>query len=435
MTNLPLRAAAFRAEITPPTGYPLCAGWYPPADGVADRLSANGLLLLPEGQLPIVLCTLDWAELSNGEYDLWRERLALAAGTLRERVAVHCTHCHDAPWPDRDAQGILDRERHPDVIMQQPWADVVIDGVCKTVAKAVPKAEAVTEVRAGRARVHEVASNRRVMGDDGKVRGVRWTRCRDASLRAAPEGQIDPFLKTISFHAGPRTLAALHYYAVHPTSHDGTGLVTCEFVGLARDRVARETGVPQIYFTECAGDITTGKYNDGEGDYRELFTRRIHGAMVAASRNATACAVPFVDWRVAPVILPPRDDQAPEALSEVIRAADSASKTRSRAALILAYRQRCEAARPIEITALHLGPGIVLVHTPGESFMEYQQFAQQLRSEAFVVVPSYGDCGPGYITLARSFEEGGYEPSDSFCSPASEHMMRDAIRLVVAPAV
>jgi hypothetical protein len=34
--------------------------------------------------------------------------------------------------------------------------------------------------------------------------------------------------------------------------------------------------------------------------------------------------------------------------------------------------------------------------------------------DACVVVPSYGNCRPGYVTLARSLEEGGYEPTDSF---------------------
>lgn len=432
-TPCPLRVAPFRADITPAIGSPLCAGWYPAATAIEDPLSANGVVLVPEGQQPIVLCALDWAELSNAEYDLWRDTLAAAAGTVRQRVAVHCTHCHDAPWPDRGAQGILDAAGRPGVIMDESSADRALKAVADAVREALPSAETVTEIRAGRARVREVASNRRVMGPDGKVKGVRWTRCRDAALRAEPEGQIDPFLKTVSFHHGDRTLAVLHYYAVHPTSHDATGRVTCEFVGLARDRMAARDGVRHIYFTECAGDVTNGKYNDGEGDYREAFTGRIHKAMDEAVRSAAPADVPFVEWRTEPVILPPREDQKAEELEAFIADPGNHVKRRSRAALILAYRRRCEEKRPIEMTALHLGPGLVIMHTPGESFMEYQQYAQQLRPDAQVMVPSYGDCGPGYITLARSFEEGGYEPTDSFCSGESEEIMRNAIRRLVAP--
>ena len=103
-----MKLATFASDITPPLGHPRCAGWYPPASEIADPLAALGVVLVPEGQAPIVLCALDWAELSNGDYDRWRGELATAVGTSADRVAVHCVHAHDTPWPDRDAQDILD---------------------------------------------------------------------------------------------------------------------------------------------------------------------------------------------------------------------------------------------------------------------------------------------------------------------------------------
>ncbi|MCY3791731.1 MAG: hypothetical protein OXH63_23390, partial [Gemmatimonadetes bacterium] len=103
-----LQLATFQSDVTPPLGHPLCAGWYPPAKGIADPLSALGVILVPDDQSPMVLCALDWAELSNGDYDRWRGELAQAVDTEAERVAVHCIHAHDTPWPDRDAQDILD---------------------------------------------------------------------------------------------------------------------------------------------------------------------------------------------------------------------------------------------------------------------------------------------------------------------------------------
>lgn len=41
----------------------------------------------------------------------------------------------------------------------------------------------------------------------------------DPALRALPEGQIDPWLKTISFWNGEEPLAALSVYACHPVSY------------------------------------------------------------------------------------------------------------------------------------------------------------------------------------------------------------------------
>jgi hypothetical protein len=102
-----MSVATFTADITPPVGHPLCAGWYGPAKGIADRLSAIGLVLTgPEK--PGVLCALDWAELSNRDHLHWRQALA-AAGTEPDRVAAQCIHAHDAPRPGRDAQDLRDK--------------------------------------------------------------------------------------------------------------------------------------------------------------------------------------------------------------------------------------------------------------------------------------------------------------------------------------
>ena len=233
-----VQLSTFQSDITPPIGHPLCAGWYPPARAIEDPLSAFGLILVPDGEAPVVLCALDWAELSNGAYDRWRRDVASAVNTEADRVAVHCIHAHDTPWPDRDAQDILDSHGFTDVIMTDDWAEDVRQEAAEAAGAALGRLQPCTDISIGQARVDRVASNRRVMGEDGKVRAVRWTKTPDPEVRAAPEGVIDPMLKTIGFWNDDTALAVLHYYAVHPTSKDGTGAVTPEFVGLARNRRA-----------------------------------------------------------------------------------------------------------------------------------------------------------------------------------------------------
>lgn len=424
-----LQLATFQSDVTPPLGHPLCAGWYPPAKGIADPLSALGLILVPDDQLPMVLCALDWAELSNGDYDRWRGELARAVGTEAERVAVHCIHAHDTPWPDRDAQDILDAHGCPNIIMVGDWAEKVRTQAAQAAGEALTKLQPCTDIAVGQAKVEKIASNRRVMGPDGKVAGVRWTQCRDPQVRDAPEGIIDPMLKTIGFYRGETPLALLHYYAVHPTSEDGTGLVTPEFVGLARNRRREESGVPHLYFTGCAGNVTAGKYNDGIADNRELFTERIHRAMLAAEQGSTRQPLERVRWTVEPVRLPPREDLAEENLLAQIASSASGAKVHSKAALMLTYLRRRE--RPILITCLHLNDRVAVVHLPGEIFIEYQLYAQESRPDAFVAVAGYGDLGTGYITLASSFAEGGYEPVDAFVSGRSEKIVCGAIEQVL----
>ena len=63
------------------------------------------------------------AELSNHDYRRWRQDLAAAVHTEAERVAVHCVHPHDTPWPDRDAQDLLDAHGCPDLIMAGNWCE------------------------------------------------------------------------------------------------------------------------------------------------------------------------------------------------------------------------------------------------------------------------------------------------------------------------
>ena len=83
--------------------------------------------------------------------------------------------------------------------------------------------------------------------------------------------------------------------------------------------------------------------------------------------------------------------------------------------------------------SLHINDEVGIMHLPGETFIEYQIQAQENRPDAFIAVAGYGDLGTGYITLERSFAEGGYEPVDAFVSGKSEAIMRAAIASVTTP--
>ena len=430
-----MKLTVFRADITPPLGHPLCAGWYPEMTGVDTPLSANGIVLFPNNDLPLVLCALDWAELSNRDHQQWREDLAAAAGTHADRVAVHCLHAHDAPWPDTEAQDILVRQGCAGRIMEAAWCDQVRADVARSIKEAFLHVEVVTGLSAGEAEVRGVASNRRVIGPDGKSRGVRWTRCLDESLRNEPEGVIDPLLRSLVLWGDDRPLAVLHYYTVHPTSYDRTGRVTPDFVGLARERLREEDGVAHLYFTQCAGNITTGKYNDGDPAWRERFTEEIYQAMKRSLAASRPMELTEPSWQTCPVVLPAGEIPPDGDLVATIKNPAETLRFQSRAALFLAYRKRVSEGRPLLLQLLSFGPRVQILHLPAEAFVEYQLFAQQLRPNSWMAVPAYGDCGPGYIPLARSFAEGGYEPEDAFCSAESEAVLKSAMRqLLCSPS-
>src|SRR5262249_57539030 len=95
---------------------------------------------------------------------------------------------------------------------------------------AMMGARRVTHVGTGQAKVERIASNRRWVDETGRVRFDRTSATRDPKARAAPEGTIDPHLKTLSLWDGDRPVLALSAYATHPMSSSATGGVSTPFL-------------------------------------------------------------------------------------------------------------------------------------------------------------------------------------------------------------
>ena len=418
-----VRLATFRSDVTPPSGAPLCGGLVKAVEGVSEPLLALGVVILGADK-PIVLCAVDWCEIRGADHVRWCAELALAAGTTPDHVAVHSLHQHNAPIADSVAHELMaGQERVIDVA----WAERALAGVAASVEASLKRTEPLTHLAHGEAKVEQVASNRRIMGAEGKVIGVRTSATKDATLREQPEGTIDPMLKSVTFWNGGRKLAALYYYATHPMSYYGDGVVSCDFVGIARERRTRDDGVPHVYFTGCGGNITAGKYNDGSKANRALLAERIHAAMVASEQAAKRAPLPRVEWRSRPVVLKANPVFSEERMMKVIENTATAPGIRIGAAMRVAFIRQSAASVPIHFTSLHLGDDVRLLHLPGEAFIEYQLFAQQQNPAAFMATASYGDGGPGYIPLEKSFAEGGYEPTWAFAAPESEQQMKTAI--------
>ncbi|MEZ6045200.1 MAG: hypothetical protein R3C11_06380 [Planctomycetaceae bacterium] len=88
--------STFEVDVTPPLGHPTIAGLCGPAKEIKDPLWIKGLVLQGTEQ-PVVVASVDWCEIRNKSYDLWRDRLAAAAGTTRKHVMLTSVHQHDAP--------------------------------------------------------------------------------------------------------------------------------------------------------------------------------------------------------------------------------------------------------------------------------------------------------------------------------------------------
>ncbi|MCS6863452.1 MAG: hypothetical protein RMJ56_10565 [Gemmataceae bacterium] len=400
-----------------------------PVRGVDDPLKALGVVLLGSAQ-PVVLCAVDWVGLRNEAFRVWRAALAEAAHTTPERVSLHTVHPHNAPFADLEAQKLIDAAKAPPSLDIRFYQDCVKRSAAAVKASLMHAAK-FTHIGTGMAEVKQVASNRRVLGEDGKVKFVRTSATKNPEARAAPEGLIDPYLRTLSFWDGEKPLAALHFYACHPMSYYGDGRVSADFCGLARQKFHDETKIFQVYFNGCGGNITAGKYNDGAKENRPILRDRIYTAMVAAWKSTKTQAVRDFAWRFKPVKLPPRNEASfgeEESRKSLADAKASAAK-RNNAAFQLAWLKRHNI--PIEVNCLDFHNKVLTLFLPGEAFVEYQLAAQKMRPDAVVQVAAYGDDGPGYIPTAKAYLEGGYEPTVALVGPESEDILLRAMRQLV----
>jgi hypothetical protein len=421
------RLATFNADITPPRGHPLCGGMVAPAVRIADPLSARGIVLLGPGQ-PLVIAALDWTELRNDAYRRWREELAKAAGTTPSRVLLSCVHQHDAPYADLGAQRLLDAQGLKGFHVDPEFHERTVQTVAAAVRDALRHPRRITHLGTGQADVDQVASNRRVVGPDGKVKFNRYSKTTDPAIRNAPEGKIDPRLKTLSFWDGDRPVVALSAYAVHPMSYYGKGVVSADFPGFARQR--RQVELPdvfQIFINGCAGDVTAAKYNMADDASRLALAERLHDGMVRAWEATTRRPLERMDLRSADLrfALPVEGPYSEPAMKKTLADPAAQKGARLHAALGLSWASRLD--RPIEVASIDFGPAQYLL-LPAESFVEFQLAAQKLRPDQFVVVAGYGECAPGYIPTEDARAE-GYVEEHGYCwvSAGAEASLRAAM--------
>ena len=422
----PLKVGVFAIDASPPVGSPLA---YDPTKGIVHPLSCRGVVLIGS-ERPIVLCAVDWIGIANDGQVEFRRALAAAAGTVPERVVVHTLHQHDAPVCDFSTDRLLADKGINREIYDAGFARDVISRAAAAVRVTTAKARPVTHLGLGQAEVEKVASNRRVLGPDGKVKHVRWSATKDPEVRAAPVGTIDPMLKMISFWSGNEPVAALTYYATHPQSYYRTGLANPDFPGIARDQRQEATKVPHIHFNGAGGNITAGKWNDGAHENRQILADRVAEGMAKAWAATVKSPITAaeVSWESIPTSLPPAGHLDEARLQSVVDDASKPVRARAESANDLVWLRRCHAGDPIDVACLHLGKARVL-HMPGELFVEYQLAAQKLRPDLFVAMAAYGDYAPGYIGTAIAYSQGGYEtePRSSLVAPSVERTLMNVV--------
>lgn len=422
-----LRITTFDVDATPPVGSRLT---YDPMINSWDLgLRAKGIILLGAGK-PIVMCAVDWIGIANDSQDAFKSAIAKAAGTVPERVEIHTLHQHDAPECDFGAERLLKDAGLDPICFEGSFARILIQRLETAVRNSLDHAQPVTHLGTGSAEVYKVASNRRVLGLDGLVRATRNSATKDSSVRAAPEGLIDPMVSLISFWNNDKPLAVLSYYATHPQSYYRTGVANPDFPGIAR--FMRQLAVPEalhIHFNGAGGNITAGKYNDGSVKNRLILAERLADGMKRAWESTKRVPIDAskVGWVTEQVTLPLKNDL--NNLEAKMRTESPGFISNNLSKLVLLHRQ--QAGKKIAVTCLNLGQARI-VSLPGEPFIEYQLAAKADRKDLFVAVAGYGDYGPGYVCTAIAYKQGGYESGQASAVTADvEGVLMSAIKKVL----
>ena len=418
-----LRLATFRCDVTPGLGEPLI--WVTPAVKVEDPLWAKGVVL-DDGRARHVLCAIDWCGIGGAADQLFRDKIAAAAGISAGSVALQSVHQHTAPYVDGDGYRVLSRFGIPALRMSEDSLQGISGRIAKSVAEACTRLIPFDQIGAGSAQIERVASERRIILD-GKLITRFSTGGSRPELAALPEGPIDPILKTITLAVGNKPLVRLHYYATHPQTFCCDGRISGDFVSTARETLEKEEGVFQIYFTGCAGNVTVGKYNDTSVDARTALALRLGQGMRASIASTRFFPAIAMRWRADELHLPLKTagDRSSAALSfRLTGREDTSPDDAYRTAIALAFAQR---SRPLQTSSLEIG-GIWILHLPGEPMLEFQRFAQQECRGEFIAISGYGDMSPGYLCTDRAFNEGGYEPSASNAGPGTEERVKAIIR-------
>ncbi len=356
-----LALATFDIDATPPVGLMMAYDRVRRVDELGLR--CRGIVLMGAGQ-PIVLCAVDWIGISNQSQDAFRERIAKAAGTVPQRVAVHTLHQHDAPRSDFGAESLLNQIGASDLGAHDgTFARRVIDRLAIAAKQSLASAKPITHAGFGKAKVERVASNRRIQDKSGKVVTVRYTATKDPAIRALPEGTIDAELSALSFWNDDKPIAVLTYYACHPQSYYRTGIPSPDFPGIAR--FIRGQEMPEtlnVHFNGAGGNVGAGKYNDGSYANRMVLAERVAEGMRQAFNNTEKFSVTpdDIQWMTEPVHLPLAKHLDREVLLDALAKWDGVSYWG--AADKLAWVLRCESGHAIDLGCLSVGDVPRVIH-------------------------------------------------------------------------
>jgi hypothetical protein len=373
-----LRAGAARADVTPPTGFPLwgyAARRDQPSQGALDPLRARALVLATDKER-IALVSLDLGRPPTRQSTEAIRRRVRAAGI--EHVFLAASHTHHGPvleldtWPTpRDSYVRWLEERVGDLIL-----------------------EAARDLRPARFGVAACA---------GRLNHNRHSK--------RPDGPVDRELLVLRVEDGDgKPIAHAVNFAAHPVLRPaGVLKFSADYPGPLAQLVEKETGAPCLFLQGAAGDLSPETGNDRAP---EAFGRRLGREALALIREVRCRPDPAASLQVREddFRFPCRLDLGNPAIRFLLGRAFFPD-------LIAFYeREYREGVRPHLTTAL-LNGRVGLVGVSGEFFCGHALELKRRARLEHVLFVGYCNDYQQYFPTIEAAAEGGYG-TDPVVAPA-----------------
>ena len=401
----------------------------------------------------LLIVTLDHGGQSLEENRILREVISRATGVHRDNIVVNYSHSHNAPAPN---EGWREESQVSTAELKIPYEEWLAHDIHRLgswekwqyghiaeVAKRAMSCLHPAKLSVGRAPAHG-AYNRRLM-QDGRIRhGVN------------PCGAVAPWVDVISVcgRDGER-IAALFSYAAHPVivHHDWkTGshsVIGPDYPGYAVNHLRNlldKGGEPEGVFMFAqgwSGDVNA--YPRASGDFdacdaagfslafataRAIVESKEVRAAPIRTRSQTLslpCKLPSVEecqgWFGDPIAYD--SEGFPYGIGNLERLLEIAKR---------GERQ----FRELPLRAIAIGSELCLILAPGELFVEYQLFADEISQFAHTVVLGFTNANIGYIGTQKDYElpglTGGHGIAPNSAMPLemeAEGKVKDGIKRLV----
>lgn len=400
-----------------------------------------------------LIVTLDHGGQSLTENQVLRHVISRATGILADNIIVNYSHSHNAPGPDArwrkvdqkpnsDLEPLFEEWLAHDVHGLSPWEEWQYVQIAEAAKRAMSRLHP-AKLSVGRAPVR-IAYNRRLM-QDGRIRhGVN------------PHGPIAPWVDVLGVHGeNGKRIAVLFSYAAHPVivHHDWkTGshsVIGPDYPGYAVNHLRNlldKGGEPEGVFMFAqgwSGDVNA--YPRASGDFNACDAAGFSLAFATARAIAESKEVRAAPMRTRSLTLSlpcklPSVEECQGWFGDSI-AYDSEGFPYGLGNLerLLEIAKRGERHfRELPLRAIAIGTELCLILAPGELFVEYQLFADEISPFADTVALGFTNDNIGYIGTRKGYElpglTGGHGIAPNSTMPLeleAEGMVKEGIERLV----